>query len=38
VALGAAGYWALCVVTGRAWAPVVTPTEDGAKVTVGGTF
>jgi hypothetical protein len=37
-ALSAAGYYALCVTTSRAFLPVVSPTEGGAQVSVGGSF
>lgn len=38
IALSAAGYYALCVVTGRAFVPLVTPTDGGLTMGVGGRF
>lgn len=38
ITLSALGYYGLCVVTGRAFVPVVAPTDGGLTVGAGGRF
>ncbi len=38
IGLTAVGWWVLCAFTNVTWMPTVTPTEGGAKVSVGSSF
>ncbi len=38
IGITAASWWVLCAFTNVAWMPAITPTEGGAKVSVGSVF